>query len=101
MLPKKTPRQVTLIVNNVVKACQDIEKLNSTGYKYIHLASGFIAHYNINGFKGYYTGRSLRSDILANQPNNQWHNFKPGQENYEYYHQKGEIYNAICKALSA
>lgn len=101
MLTLKTNRQIILIVNNVVRACKDIDKLNKTGYGFIYLASGFIAHYNVNGFKDYYACMNLKADILAFQGNNQYNNFHPGQENYEYYKQKQTIYNLICEKLGA
>lgn len=101
MLNLKTPRQITLIVNNVVRACSDIEKLNKTGYNYINLCSSFIAHYNLYGFKDHYrTGLRLQQDILVCQKQNQWHNFRQGDEYYEYYNQKAKIYNLICDRLS-
>lgn len=59
MLIPYTEKQKSLIVNNIVKACSDIEKLNGTGYKFIYLANGFIAHYNINGFKDHYSRDDL------------------------------------------
>ena len=109
MLKLKTERQVKLIVNNVVRACADITKLNKTGYNYIYVCSGFIAHYNRHGFMDFYSmsevdkkfgvGRSLREHILCNQQNNQWGNFRVGDRDYEYYLQKSEIYNAICKKI--
>jgi len=95
-----TANKAVLIVKNVVRACDDITKLNGTGYKYINLASGFIAHYNLNGFKDYYERNSLKHDILANSSNNQWLNFRPGDKNYEYYQQKAAIYNRIVELLS-
>ena len=99
-LEKLSDRKVQLIVKNVVRACAEPTKLNGTGYRYINLASGFIAHYNLGGFVSYYVNDAdLRSDILANRSNNQYHNFRPGDENYEYYRQKGEIYNMICDQL--
>ena len=104
MLKPLTERQVTLTVNNIVAACEDITKLNGTGYNYIYLASGFIAHYDRFGFIEYYNhagddAPGLKEDILANQRNNQWNNFRPGETDYEYYKQKGEIYNKICKLI--
>lgn len=100
-LEKLSERKVQLIIANVVKACTDPTKLNGTGYRYIMLASGFIAHYNLGGFVSYYVNDAdLRSDILANQRMNQYNNFHPGDENYEYYRQKGDIYNAIVRAIS-
>jgi hypothetical protein len=73
-----TERQQTLIVNNVVKATKDISKLNKIGYKFINLASGFIAHYNLYGFIDYYMNHDLEEDILRNKNANMWDNFRPG-----------------------
>lgn len=92
-------RQKTLIVNNVVRAVNDIEKLNRTGYKYINLCSGFIAHYNLYGFIDFYSRNSLREDILRNAEMNQWRNFRPGDRDYDYYMAKAEIYNRILEAI--
>ena len=104
MLVPYTEKQKSLIVNNIVKACDDIEKLNGTGYKFIHLACGFIAHYNINGFKSNYDlvdcGYSLADDILANVAANRYDNFKPSDQNYEYYKSKADIYKRIVDKLS-
>jgi hypothetical protein len=96
-----TEKQKSLIVNNIVKACDDIEKLNGTGYKYIYLASGFIAHYNINGFKGYYSSNDLTRDILQNASSNRWNNFREGDQNYHYYKSKADIYKRIVDKLNS
>ena len=96
-----TERQKTLIVNNIVRACKDIETLNRTGYKFIYLASGFIAHYNLYGFRDAYSEPgSLRSDILRNQVANQWRNFSPDDKDYEYYSSKADIYNRIVEEIA-
>jgi hypothetical protein len=95
-----TEKQKTLIVNNIVKACSDIEKLNGTGYKYIYLAQGFIAHYNLEGFKCYYSGYDLTRDILRNADSNKWLNFREGEQNYHYYKSKADIYKRIVDKLS-
>jgi len=100
MIPAITEKQKSLIVNNIVKACDDIHKLNGTGYKYIYLASGFIAHYNINGFKGHYSSHDLTRDILSNADSNRWDNFNPGDDNYEYYKSKADIYKRIVNKLN-
>ena len=100
-IPPLTPRQKALIVSNVLKACQDIEQLNSTGYKYLYLCSGFIAHYNLQGFKAYYSDHSLKRDIEANYRQNQWRNFAPSDEHASYYHSKRDVYNAILGGLVA
>lgn len=104
MLKPYTENQKRLIVNNIVSACADISKLNNTGYKFISLASGFIAHYNLNGFKAFYSdsGReSLVQDITDNAKSNMWDNFKPTDDNYEYYMSKKDIYQRILGRLAA
>jgi hypothetical protein len=88
-----------LIVKNVLAACSDIERLNGTGYGFLYLASGFIAHYNINGFKAFYTDMDLRTDILSNEKANMWYNFRPSDSNYAYYMAKRDVYLAILRGL--
>lgn len=92
-------KSAALIVKNIVAACKDINKLNKRGYDFIYLASGFIAHYNLNGFIGYYSENSLKQDILDNAKWNQWSNFRPGEQNYEYYMSKKKIYNEIVAKI--
>jgi hypothetical protein len=87
------------IVENVVAAVKDITKLNKVGYDFINLASGFIAHYNLNGFKDYYEDYSLKDDILSNKNQNQWNNFHKGEENYDYYMSKKDVYNRIVAGI--
>ena len=95
-----TTTQQTRIVNNIVAAiAMDISKLNGPAYRFISGCPGFIAHYDINGFKAHFEGSSLARDILANQPINQWANFKPGQDWYEYNMSRKAIYNTICNNL--
>ena len=101
MLSPLTERQKTLIVNNILNACDDISKLNKTGYNFIYLASGFIAHYNLEGFKMCYnTYKNLRTDILSFAHQNQWNNFNPSDQNYEYYMSKKDVYNRIVYKLN-
>jgi hypothetical protein len=97
-----TPRQQTLIANNVFNACVNISKLNRTGYKFINLCCGFIAHYHLDGFRAAYaeTG-SLARDILRNVRFNQWDNFHPSDPSYAYYMSKRDIYNDIVARLRA
>lgn len=100
MLKPLTERQKTLIVNNVVKACKDIDQLNKTGYNFVYLANGFIAHYDLNGFKSAYNyGVNLKNALLNNQRFNQWSNFREGEQNYDYYMSKKDVYNRICAKL--
>lgn len=94
-----TDRQETLIINNVIRACKDINTLNKTGYNFLYLAQGFIAHYNIGGFKGHYGAGTLANDILRNARPNMWQNFRPGERDYEYYQAKARVYRGICNAL--
>ena len=94
--------QQTRIVNNVIAACRDITKLNKTGYDFLYLASGFIAHYNRAGFIAHYSeSGSLQADIEANARTNQWHNFRAGERDADYYHSKRDTYNAILGRLCA
>lgn len=101
MLEPMSDRRVKLIVNNLVLACCDIERLSKAGYGYIYLASGFIAHYGLGGFIEHYTTNSLRDAIFRNASSNEWRNFSPGDQNYDYYHQKGEIYAQIVARLES
>lgn len=96
-----TPTQQKRIVNNVVAACSDIDKLNKQGYNFLYLCSGFIAHYDLYGFQAYYSDHSLEQDLADNARSNQWHNFKPSDHLYEYMMQKRETYNMILGALAA
>ena len=100
MIEPLTQRQQDLIVSNVLKAVEDIEALNRTGYNFLYLASGFIAHYSINGFKGHYTRYSLEKDILANARANNWLNFRPEDENYAYYMSKKAVYQRIIAGIN-
>jgi hypothetical protein len=95
-----TERQKTLVVNNIVRACADITKLNRTGYNFLYLAQGFIAHYNVYGFIDYYSRNDLRTDILRNTKWNMWDNFRPGDRDYDYYMTKAEIYRRVVTAIS-
>ena len=102
-----TDRQETLIYNNVIRAAtENICKLNRTGYNFLYLCSGFIAHYNVAGFTDYYlrTGlygskSALAADILANKEANKWSNFRPGDEHYAYYKQKADLYARIVRTI--
>lgn len=77
---------------------QDITLLDKYGYKFIHICSGFIAHYNRTGFIAHYgNSKNLAADILRNQASNQWNNFSPSDKDYEYMMQKKEMYNLICE----
>ena len=88
-----------LIAKNIVAACANIEKLNKKAYTFLNVCSGFIAHYNLNGFKDYYEDNSLASDILENEVSNQFRNFEPVEKNYDYYMAMRDTYNKIIRGL--
>lgn len=95
-----TERQKVLIVNNVVKACKNIDNLNKTGYKFLYPASGFIAHYDLYGFiVAYSNPGKLKRDIVNNAGQNQWRNFRPGERDYDYYMSKADVYNRILARI--
>ena len=95
-----TDRQQTLIVNNVVRACKNIEELNKTGYRFINMACGFIAHYNLYGFRAAYSEPgSLAADIRRNAHMNDWGNFHPGDRDCDYYMAKRNVYRRIMDKL--
>ena len=95
-----TERQKVLIVSNVVKACRNIDNLNKTGYKFINLCSGFIAHYDLYGFIAAYSEpNSLKRDIISYAGQNQWSNFRPGERDYEYMMAKKDVYNRILAQI--
>jgi hypothetical protein len=90
-----------LIIKNVLAACGNIEKLNKRGYDFLYQCSGFIAHYDLEGFKDYYRDNSLVADLEANYAQNQWRNYRTGERFADYYHSKRDIYNAILGNLLA
>jgi len=95
-----TERQQTLIVNNIVRACKNIEDLNKTGYRFINQACGFIAHYDLYGFRDAYSAPgSLARDIRANAHKNEWNNFRPGERDYDYMMAKRDTYRRIMNQL--
>ena len=96
---KMDEKQKTRVVNNVLAACRDITLLRKSGYDFLYLCNGFIAHYNIHGFIDYYSTCSLRDDILRNEFSNQYGNFRPGEDMYEYYMSKKDVYRRIVAAL--
>lgn len=101
MIVPYTEQQKKRIASNVVKACSDITKLNKQAYNYLYLCSGFIAHYDLNGFKEYYSDNSLMQDLANNARMNQWRNFSPSDQDYLYYMSKRDIYNMILGGIVA
>lgn len=94
-----TEKEMELTIKNIVSACKNVEKLNNRGYSFLYLCSGFIAHYNLTGFKYYYSNESLTTHLLRNKDQNQWTNFRTGESDFDYYMQKKEIYNKVCAQL--
>ena len=95
----KTLRQTDLIVSSIRKVFQteDINNLTKSAYNFLSLSSGFIAHYNLYGFRGVYDNvNDLKRELANNYCSNQWNNFTPRDKDYEYMMQKKEIYNRIC-----
>jgi hypothetical protein len=99
MLAPYTKRQESMIVSNVMKAVDNPAKLSKQAYKYLYLCSGFIAHYNHQGFISYYQRNSLKADILRFKDWNQWRNFTPNDRDYQYYKSKADIYNRIIQSM--
>lgn len=99
--PLSDKARETLLKNLVLVTTRDIDKLFVKAYQFIHICCGFIAHYNIQGFMAEYgTANNLADAILRNRQMNQYRNFHPEEENYEYYHQKAEIYDTLCNEIS-
>jgi hypothetical protein len=85
----------------------NVFKMNRSGYGFIYLASGFIAHYNMFGFQQHYGEQDRKNyleygdmtrlalEILDNVEPNKWLNFRAGEENYNYMMQKADIYRQI------
>ena len=93
-----TLKQQQLIAKNVLAACKDIRKLNGTGYRFICQAWGFIANYNLDGFKDEYSDGSLPGFIKQCAHMNQYENFRLSPD-AAYYHSKRDTYNLILKGL--
>jgi hypothetical protein len=98
-LTPMTQKEQDLTVKNVLAACKDINKLNKRGYNFLYLANGFIAHYNIHGFKDHYADGSLANDIIEYQRENQFNNFNPSDRDYDYYMAKKAVYNRIVESV--
>jgi hypothetical protein len=95
-----SPEEEQKIIRDCVRAAGDITSMTNRAYDFLYLSSGFIAHYDKGGFMTHYEEPgSLKKDILYYQRDNQWGNFHPKDDNYDYYMQQKKIYNAICDCL--
>ena len=95
-------RQIAMIVGNIrkVMTTRDSKNLSKQAYYFLYLSSGFIAHNDLYGFQGAYKDvGQLALEILDDRDNNQWGNFREGEDFYDYYMSKKDCYNAICKML--
>ena len=103
-LTLRSTRQADLIVSSLRKVFQtdNIDNLSNSAYKYLYQCSGFIAHYDLYGFRAEYANvNDLKRAIARNYGSNQWSNFRPGERDYDYYMEKKDIYNRICALLEA
>lgn len=99
-LALKTPAEVKTIVKNLRLALGDINKLSIAAYRFISGCPGFIAHTDLNGFRiEYWNTGKLAHDVFMNRYINQWDNFHPGEDLYEYMMQKRGIYNQVLDAM--
>lgn len=103
---------MNLITKNILLVLKtgDINRLSKKSYNFLYLMSGFIAHYNHNGFMGYYQDtEDLRRDILQSsdlsnpdyylesffQKSDTPHNIKMA----EHYREKSAILNELKKLI--
>lgn len=95
-------KQSTTIANNIVKCIKtnNMDHLTSAAYKFISICGGFIAHYNLQGFKDYYSNNIMGfyNDILDNKTNC-WTNYRDTDKDYAYYKSKSDTYQLICDKL--
>ena len=91
-LTEKEIKAIAADVNKVLKT-GNIDELSKRAYNFLYLCSGFIAHYDINGFKAHYEDvNDLKRNLEANYRANMFTNFREGEENAAYYHSKAEVY---------
>lgn len=85
----------------LVLKTNNIEKLNGPTYNFLYLMSGFIAHYNINGFKCEYRDlRKLVNDLDSSMDTRDWTRYVSDSyfstgENAPYYFSKASVLQEI------
>lgn len=103
MIKPRPEKEAKSIVKNIVAVLDsgNIELLTKASYQYLSSCVGFIAHYNLQGFKDEYreTGR-LRRHLEKFKSMNQWENFTPKDPMYNFQMQKKEIYNSILQGVN-
>ncbi len=98
-----TEKEKAAIIKNIAEVLRTnhSQKLSKQSYGFLCLASGFIAHYDHNGFCSYYGfGNVLKDDILRHRNENLYSHFHPGERDYEYYQSKADLYKRICDTIS-
>ena len=102
MLKPIEKERADAIVKNILAACRDISLLSLESYRWLHLRSGFIAHYCREGFiEEYQTNQNLRECILAYQHANIHCTRNANDVEYPYYRQQSGMYNQIVDQLNA
>lgn len=104
---KWKPLNTKAILHNIkqVITTGNINKLNKQTYNFIMNLSGFIAHYNIEGFKGYYNNTNdLIKDLTKSTDtiNPEYYItdfFIQKEEQKDYYISKAETLKQIKKLL--
>lgn len=94
------PINTKSIINNIrlVFKAKDINKLSKSAYDFLYLTSGFIAHYDINGFKSYYFDlRNLIKDLKDSSDvvNPEYYLSDSFKENNEYYTSKAKTLKQV------
>lgn len=75
---------------------RNIEYLTKPAYHYLYLCYGFVAHFNLDGFRDEYRNiETLREALFTHEAMNQWRNFLPEDRDYAYMMQKRDLYNQI------
>ncbi len=100
MLKTLSKKEENRILRSIALACTDsMEQLNKYAYNWLHIKSGFIAHYNLQGFQGSYYPAQLRTAILDNERWNTSCNYRESEADYPYYKQKADMYKRLCDIL--
>ena len=88
-------KKVSNLVNNLIRLIKDrnMDKLKKPLYQFINLNCGFIAHYNIDGFKSTYNERNDFIYFLKKLKNGCeiYHCDKEDNYNYGYINEEVKI----------
>jgi hypothetical protein len=97
------------IINNLKKIIKtnDIDHLTKSSYNFFYLLSGFIAHYDLQGFKGYYNNvtnflNDLKNSSDIKNPNYYIDDkfFQKDDYSKDYYTSKSETLQAIKNLIN-